>query len=85
MGAGLLGESDHFGASVAKSDEGKIRGLIANFNAHNEVSVVEADRMQIVKLKNVRGFVSPAPGGGKEKPGPSLSDAPGLQLKFLSR
>lgn len=32
--SGLLGKSDYFGTAFAESDEGKIRGLIANFDAH---------------------------------------------------
>ena len=47
--SGLLGKGDYFGTTFAESDEGKIRGLIANFDAHYARSIVEDDRMQTGK------------------------------------
>ena len=44
--AGLFGEFDNFGTAFAEGDEGKIRGLIANFDAHIEGSIGRVLRMQ---------------------------------------
>ena len=49
--AGLFGKGDNFGTTFAECDEGKIRGLIANFDAHIGWSIVGVLRMQTEILK----------------------------------
>jgi len=58
---GLLGEFYDFGTSVTKGDEGKIRGLIANFDAHIAATIGASVRMEtgifsFVRVEGV-GFV----------------------------
>ena len=50
---GGFGESDNFGTTFAESDEGEIRGLIANFDAHNGGNIDELGGMQTGKCEKM--------------------------------
>lgn len=50
---GGFGESDNFGTTFAESDEGEIRGLIANFDAHNGWNIDEVGGMQTGKCEKM--------------------------------
>jgi hypothetical protein len=51
--ASNFGEGDNFGTTFAESDEGEIRGMFANFDAHIEVKIVEVVGMETEKYEKM--------------------------------
>lgn len=77
--AGDFGESDNFRTTLAESDEGKIRGLIANFDTHNGWNIDEAGRMQTGKCEKM---LEVALGSGPMK-NPGRLRRSGFSFKYL--